>query len=144
MTTRQARLGERAASPIIKQLETENRGDGCEYVRRRYGVPAHVGDRVRLHDGRAREGRIIGGSQYLHVVFDGEARVSHLHPTWRVDYIDNLGNVTASSTSACWACGRLLATGTRHVVKDGLCRSLAPSDTPFASDEMQNTRTGVA
>jgi len=63
--------------------------DCYDYVRRYYGVPAYVGVRVRV---REREGVLVQGKghadQYLHIHFDGDARVSGpYHPTDGIEYL---------------------------------------------------------
>ena len=55
-----------------------------DYVRERYHVPAKRGLRVTVN---GHPGRITSGAgNYIRVRFDGEARSSICHPTWRVDY----------------------------------------------------------
>lgn len=62
------------------------------YIRRKYGVPAKVGGRVRVYSGE--EGTIVGHApgqeHYLYVAIDGReiATPSILHPTWKVVYLD--------------------------------------------------------
>lgn len=64
----------------------------AEYVRRYYGVPAKRGGRIRFLYNGEREGTITSfDGQYLRVRFDGETRSERLHPTWKVDYLDNDG-----------------------------------------------------
>jgi hypothetical protein len=61
--------------------------DCYDYVRRYYGVPAHIGVRVRVG---GREGVLAQArpDQYLHIRFDGEARVSGpYHPTDDIAYL---------------------------------------------------------
>lgn len=63
-----------------------------DHVRRTYGVPAHIDDRIVL-DGRP--GVIVGfdtAAAYLVVRFDDSPALRRAHPTWRVDY-----------TAAAWA-----------------------------------------
>lgn len=62
--------------------------DCYDYVRRYYGVPAHIGVRVRVRD---REGVLVDrkpGDQYVYIRFDGEQRVSGpFHPTDGITYL---------------------------------------------------------
>lgn len=61
--------------------------ESLAYVRRYYGVPANVGQRVYA-DGEA--GEIVGGSnQYLLVKLDCESEPGRWHPTWRMGYVDD-------------------------------------------------------
>lgn len=54
----------------------------AEYVRATYGVDYKVGDRLTM-DGRP--GTLVSfPHQYLGIRFDGETKVSHCHPTWRI------------------------------------------------------------
>lgn len=65
------------------------------YVRRYYGVPAKRGMRV-MADGKP--GKIVSfPGQYIGVRLDGETRVGHWHPTWRVDYLGGDGTVLFAS-----------------------------------------------
>ena len=76
----------RASAPAV---------DGYDYVRRAYNVDARLGRRVTIkNEGRDLNGR--GGvivypnkssTAYVHVVLDGESRVSIVHPR-SVDLID--------------------------------------------------------
>jgi len=65
--------------------------DCYDYVRRTYGVPAYIGVRVKLQGQfGVREGVLMAGrdSQYLHILFDGDTRVSSpYHPTDGVEYV---------------------------------------------------------
>lgn len=64
------------------------RQDSCAYVRNHYGVPARVGMRVRLADGK--EGVICRSAtdqHYIHVRFDGARHTVPCHPTDGVTYI---------------------------------------------------------
>lgn len=60
--------------------------DGYDYVRDTYGVPVQLDQRVRLvNEGRlsGREGSVVypgSGRNYVHVLLDGEARPSIVHP----------------------------------------------------------------
>ncbi|MDV8022318.1 hypothetical protein [Rhodococcus sp. IEGM 1330] len=63
--------------------------DALAYVRETYDVPARLGQRISF-DGMfpPREGTIVGGrAAHLKVIFDGEAGVCYLHPTWKVEYL---------------------------------------------------------
>lgn len=67
----------------------EPKPDCYDYVRNYYGVPAYIGVRVRVRD---REGVLVQGKghsdQYLHIRFDGDARVSGpYHPTDHIEYL---------------------------------------------------------
>lgn len=67
-----------------------------KYVRDHYHVPAKRGGRVRYIGSPGKEpklGTITGGSNYLHVRFDGEKHSVNLHPTWRLEYLDVDGYV---------------------------------------------------
>ncbi len=59
---------------------------GMEFIRKRYSVPAKRGGRIRFE--RQKTGTIVA-ARYgkLRVRFDGEKRISHLHPAWEVEYL---------------------------------------------------------
>jgi hypothetical protein len=62
--------------------------DDCyAYVRRYYGVPAFVGQRVRV---RGVDGVLVNrrtSNQYVYILFDGSARSSGpFHPTDEIEY----------------------------------------------------------
>jgi hypothetical protein len=63
--------------------------DCYDYVRRYYGVPANVGQRVKVN-GKG-EGVLVGkqgSQQYVWIRFDGETRVNGpFHPTDGVEYM---------------------------------------------------------
>jgi hypothetical protein len=63
-------------------------GDGLDYVRWRYGVDVHLGQRVKCC---GEPGTVVWderfGSHYVHVQFDNGHR-SPCHPTWRMEYGD--------------------------------------------------------
>lgn len=60
--------------------------DPLNYIKNHYHVPAKLNGRIKfLNDGR--KGRIIGGSHYLHVIFDNEKTIRFLHPTWQIEYL---------------------------------------------------------
>lgn len=72
------------AYAITKREKNER---NLSYLRNNYGVPAKIGGRIRFdHDGR--EGTIVGGDSRLLVRFDGEKKVTRLHPTWKIEYLD--------------------------------------------------------
>lgn len=55
------------------------------YVRDRYGVPAHVGQRVKFEGLPA----VIVGGHEAHLILDFAGKVDGpYHPTWEVDYLD--------------------------------------------------------
>lgn len=59
-----------------------------KYIRQHYKVPAKRGMRVRFH---GKVGRITGAfNAYLHVRFDGEKFRTTLHPTYEVEYLDQI------------------------------------------------------
>jgi hypothetical protein len=61
-----------------------------EYIRNYYGVPAHLGGRVRYagDPAGAIEGLITGtNGPHLLVQFDDAKHPSVLHPTWRIEYL---------------------------------------------------------
>lgn len=64
--------------------------DCYDYVRRTYGVPAYIGVRVRLPNGR--EGNLVPvagvGDQYVHVRLDGQVHADRYHPTDGIDYLN--------------------------------------------------------
>jgi hypothetical protein len=72
------RVTRRAAPPVP---------DGYDYIRRAYGIEVAIGNRVRLRD----EGTLSGctgrviypgpNTAYVHVLLDGENRVSRVHPS---------------------------------------------------------------
>jgi len=60
-----------------------------EYIVNRYGVPATIGGRVIVHNGKY--GTIQGtdgGS--LRIRLDGETHVGKYHPTWAIEYVSPL------------------------------------------------------
>jgi len=48
-----------------------------EYVRKHYGLNVHRGTRVKTFKG---EGKVVSGSQYVHVLIDGEKEPMKFHP----------------------------------------------------------------
>lgn len=61
------------------------------YVRRYYGVPAKRGGRIRF---QGEPGRIASfDGQYLRARLGDERHSVKLHPTWRVQYLDDSGQV---------------------------------------------------
>lgn len=59
----------------------------AEYVRSRYHVPAKRGMRVRV---QGREGTITRLTHYIWVRFDGAKHSDPCHPTWEVEYMEQL------------------------------------------------------
>ena len=65
-----------------------------DYIRKRYGVPAKRGGRVRYignPDGKPVDGTITGavaGTMHLYVRLDGNKRSYHFHPTWKLEYLE--------------------------------------------------------
>lgn len=62
--------------------------DCYEYVRNYYGVPAHVGTRVRMSDGK--EGVLTlakSNLHYVHIRFDGASFSVPAHPTDEIEYL---------------------------------------------------------
>lgn len=61
------------------------------YIRKRYGVPAKRGARIRFTPSRneSSEGTIVGSrGTYLRVRFDNDPKhIATLHPTWEVTYL---------------------------------------------------------
>ena len=58
---------------------------GMEYIRKRYGVPAKRGGRIRYYG--CDIGTIVAAQHgRLRVRFDGQQRIARLHPTWEVEY----------------------------------------------------------
>lgn len=71
-------------------MSTRPRQPDCyDYVRRFYGVPAHVGQRVRIKGfGEGVLVRKRTGLHYLWVRFDGQKRqTGPFHPTDGVEYV---------------------------------------------------------
>jgi hypothetical protein len=61
--------------------------DCYDYVRHYYGVPAYIGVRVKLRNGR--EGVIVPAKHslhYIHILRDGDRRSEVYHPTDGVEY----------------------------------------------------------
>jgi hypothetical protein len=48
-----------------------------KYVRKHYGLNVHRGTRVRTFKG---EGRVTSGTNYVHVLIDGEKKPMGFHP----------------------------------------------------------------
>lgn len=77
--------------------------DCYDYVRLYYRVPAYIGVRVKLRNGR--EGVLVQGpgrgDQYLHVRFEGETRVSGpYHPTDGIEYLVVRADAQSTDTAA--------------------------------------------
>lgn len=59
-----------------------------EYIRNHYNVPAKRGGRVKFGD---REGTIIGShGAKLRIKLDGDTWSRLYHPTWDIEYMDQL------------------------------------------------------
>ena len=60
--------------------------DGYDYVRRNYDLDVRIGDRVELQDegsSSGKQGRVIypgPSTAHVHVILDGEAHSSRVHP----------------------------------------------------------------
>ena len=65
-----------------------------EYIRKRYGVPAKRGGRVRYTgnpDGKPVDGTITASAQgngHLFVRLDGNKHSYCFHPTWKLEYLE--------------------------------------------------------
>ena len=65
---------------------------GMAAVRRRYGVPAKRGMRVRVYDGRV--GRITSTyGDNIYVRIDNDRHTRLFHPTWRITYFAPDGSI---------------------------------------------------
>lgn len=66
----------------------EEKVDDGSYVRTHYQVPAHLGTRIKF---RRQPGVVVGFvGQYLLVdLGDGQPEPARLHPTWKVEYLDD-------------------------------------------------------
>jgi hypothetical protein len=62
-----------------------------DYVRRYYGVPAGRG--VRVTDYQGRTGTITRATHYVFVRLDGTRHAIPFHPTWRLTYHTDAGDV---------------------------------------------------
>lgn len=71
-----------------------------EAIRKSRGVPAKRGMRVLCrHSGRY--GTIMSASSsgsYLRIKLDGDKHSRPFHPTWKLDYLDESGDVVFRST----------------------------------------------
>jgi hypothetical protein len=68
-----------------------------DYIRMFYGVPAKRGGRIRV---RSKTGTILGAAYpYLRIRFDGEKRVRHVHPEWRIEYLEPIKGETRVNRS---------------------------------------------
>ena len=70
--------------------------DPFEYIRDAYKVPARKGARIRFklfHNRKAMPGAIVGvRGPYLLIVLDGcPLRRYMVHPTWKMEYIEEEG-----------------------------------------------------
>lgn len=64
-----------------------------QYIRTQYQVPAKRGGRILF---RGKTGRITGSrGAHLLVRLDGDTRTSALHPTWEVEYLNNVPSAPA-------------------------------------------------
>ena len=65
--------------------------NALKYIRDIYCVEAHRGHRIRYGYALKVEGVILGGKNgRLRVRLDGIKRTVLLHPTWQIEYIQNL------------------------------------------------------
>lgn len=72
------------------KLKDKETGDGLEYIRQYYGVPAELGRRVRYAPpGHAPQiGTIVGTSgSYLRVSYETFPGTALHHPTWCLSYL---------------------------------------------------------
>jgi hypothetical protein len=70
----------------------------CEYVRKYYNVPAEIGRRVVVDSAHGIIAKDVGN--HIGVNFDAHkpGRISHCHPTWRVEY-GEMGTVRPTTKS---------------------------------------------
>jgi len=71
-----------------------------EYIKTTYNVPAEIGREI-LFEGK-RKGVIVKDcGNYIGVNFDDEkpGRVSTLHPTWEVEYLDSFAKIRKQTRS---------------------------------------------
>lgn len=69
------------------------------YISTTYGVPANIGQRVRVYD--RLEGEIVGGYHaYIQVKIDGEKGTRIYHPTWMIEYLNVANSVAAQKRRA--------------------------------------------
>ncbi len=62
-----------------------------KYISEHYGVNAQLGGKVIYQwGGKPRQGEIVGShNASLAVVFDDDPKIEHkLHPTWKVEYLE--------------------------------------------------------
>jgi len=61
------------------------------WIRKNYGVPAKIGQRVEYTGGDAPQFGTIRGSKgaYLRIRLDGGQRLGLYHPTWELRYLDD-------------------------------------------------------
>jgi hypothetical protein len=60
-------------------------GEALEYIRNRYQVPAYLGVKVIVFDGR--KGEIVGAEGgYLLIKVDDNPNTGRYHPTWKIKY----------------------------------------------------------
>ena len=66
-----------------------------EDIRRSRGVPAKRGMVVRYYgSGKVQLGRIVSARNgYLRILLDGDRFPKSFHSTWKLDYLDNFGEV---------------------------------------------------
>ena len=69
-----------------------------DHIRRTRGVPAKRGMRVEVNGSKGQIASARGGS--LYVRFDGGRCSVPCHPTWRVVYFDDDGNVLHDTRSS--------------------------------------------
>ena len=72
-----------------------------DYIRKSYMVPAKVGGRVRYFGGKEPAiGTIIGAEgAHLKIRLADTKRAQPFHPTWKIDYLDERGEVIWRSPS---------------------------------------------
>lgn len=64
------------------------KADCYDYVRNYYGVPAYVGTRVRMKNGK--EGVLVAKRSdlhHVHIRFDGSKFSVPAHPTYEIEYL---------------------------------------------------------
>lgn len=68
-------------------------------VRQTRGVPAKRGMRVRYGGSDQPQEGVIKSARggYLKIMLDGESNCGTYHPTWKLDYLDDDGNVILKS-----------------------------------------------
>lgn len=67
---------------------TPPKADCYDYIRGYYGVPAYIGVRAKLRNGR--EGVIVAAKHslhYVHIQLDGDRKSDVYHPTDGIEYL---------------------------------------------------------